>query len=126
MIDDVFCKIIKGELKGDFVYRDDDVVVLKDIHPQAPIHLLIMPMKHFNGIEDFTEHDGHLLEKMLHVAHRVAKEQGMEKGYRLIINEGEHGGKLVPHLHIHLLGGKRLGPRIVADSGVGHERPNGR
>ena len=115
MIDDVFCKIIKGELKGDVVYRDEHVIVLKDIHPQAPVHLLIMPVQHFDGIKDFAEHDGHLLGEMLRVADKVASEQGLEKGYRLIINEGEHGGKLVPHLHIHLLGGKRLGPKIVSE-----------
>jgi histidine triad (HIT) family protein len=114
MIDDVFCKIIAGELKGDFVYRDDEVVVVKDIHPQAPVHLLVVPVQHFSGIDDFAEHDGHLLGRMLRVAHQVAQEQGLEKGYRLIINEGEHGGKLVPHLHIHLLGGRRLGPKIVS------------
>ncbi|HXK36516.1 MAG TPA: HIT domain-containing protein [Candidatus Paceibacterota bacterium] len=115
MIEDVFCKILSGELKGDFVYRDEDVAVIKDIHPQAPVHLLVMPVKHFNGLEDFTEHDGHLLEKMLRVAHRVAQEQGMAEGYRLIINEGQHSGKLVPHLHMHLLGGKRLGPKMVME-----------
>lgn len=113
MIDDVFCKIINGELGADFVYRDEEVVVFKDIHPQAPVHLLIMPVRHFTGIKDFAEDDGHLLGKMLRVAHRVADEQGLERGYRLIINEGEHGGKLVPHFHMHLLGGKKLGPKIV-------------
>lgn len=115
MIDDVFCKIINGELSGDTVYRDDEMIVLKDIHPQAPVHLLIMPVAHFEGIHDVAEKDGHLLGKMLRVADRIAQEQGLEKGYRLIINEGEHGGKLVPHLHIHLLGGKKLGPKIVQD-----------
>jgi histidine triad (HIT) family protein len=115
MISDVFCKIIQGELKGDIVYRDDDVIVLKDIHPQAPVHLLIMPVAHYDGIKDFTGHDGHLLGIMLGTADRIAREQGLDKGYRLIINEGEHGGKLVPHLHMHLLGGKKLGPKIVSD-----------
>lgn len=115
MVTDVFCKIIKGELSGDIVYRDDQVIVLKDIHPQAPVHLLVMPVAHYEGIQDFTEHDGHLLGTMLHVAHRVAREQGLAKGYRLIINEGEDAGKLVPHMHIHLLGGKRLGLKIVED-----------
>lgn len=114
MIDDVFCKILSGELGGEFVYRDEDVAVLKDIHPQAPVHLLIMPVKHYSGISDFLKEDGHVLEKMLRIADRVAHEQGLEKGYRLIINEGEHGGKLVPHVHLHLLGGKRLGPKIVS------------
>ena len=115
MIDDVFCKILSGELKGDFVYRDDEIAVIRDLHPQAPVHLLVIPTRHFDGIGDFAEHDGNLIGKMVRVAHRVAQEQGLEKGYRIIINEGEHGGKLVPHLHLHLLGGKKLGPKIVAE-----------
>jgi histidine triad (HIT) family protein len=114
MIADVFCKMVSGELRTEFLYRDDDVFVIRDIKPQAPVHLLVIPVKHFDGIADFAEHDGHLLGKMLSVADRVAREQGLDKGYRLIVNEGEHGGKLVPHLHLHLLGGRRLGPKIVA------------
>ena len=110
MIDDVFCKIIKGELGGEFVYRDDEIVVLKDIHPQAPVHLLVMPVVHCDGVADASVE---VLGKMVGVAHRIAHEQGLEKGYRLIINEGEHGGKLVPHLHMHLLGGRKLGAKIV-------------
>ena len=114
MSEDIFCKIIKGEMDADFVYRDDDVVVIKDIHPQAPVHLLVIPVKHYNGLSDFTESGGELCGKLLQIAHTVASEQGLENGYRLIINEGEDGGKLVPHLHLHLLGGKKLGPKIVA------------
>ena len=96
--------------------------MVKDINPQAPVHLLILPVQHFTSLEDFAhgDHDGlpageaGLLGRALVVAHKVAHQAGIaEKGYRLIINEGEHGGKLVPHLHIHLLGGKRLGPKIV-------------
>lgn len=115
MISDVFCKIIKGELKAEVVYKDDDFWVIRDINPQAPIHLLIIPVRHFLSLEDFLEKgDIALLGKSLIVAHKVAHQVGIaDKGYRLIMNEGEHGGKLVPHLHIHLLGGKRLGPKIV-------------
>ena len=112
MITDVFCKIVKGELSAEVVYKNDDFWVIKDIHPQAPVHLLVIPVKHFLKIEDFNGEDG-LLGKALLLADKMAHEQGLEKGYRLIINEGEHGGKLVPHFHIHLLGGKRLGPKIV-------------
>ena len=112
MITDVFCKIINGELKGDVVYKDEDFWVIRDINPQAPVHLLIIPAKHFLMIEDFKDESG-LLGKALLLADRIAHEQGLEKGYRLIMNEGEDGGKLVPHFHIHLLGGKKLGSKIV-------------
>ncbi|MEX2090628.1 MAG: HIT domain-containing protein [Candidatus Paceibacterota bacterium] len=112
MITDVFCKIIKGELKSEAVYKDEEFLVIKDINPQAPVHFLIIPTKHFLNIEDFAE-NGELLGKALLLADKIAHKQGLEKGYRLIINEGEHGGKLVPHFHIHLLGGKRLGSKIV-------------
>jgi histidine triad (HIT) family protein len=111
MIQDVFCKIIKGELKANEVYRDKDVLVIRDIKPQAPVHLLIMPIKHVDGVGDASPE---LLGKLVATAHRVARREGLTEGYRLVINEGQHGGKLVPHLHIHLLGGKALGPKIVA------------
>ena len=116
MITDVFCKIIKGELKSEAVYKDEDFWVVKDINPQAPVHLLVIPVKHFLKIEDFSAEggdDAELLGKALLLADKVAHEQGLKKGYRLIINEGEHGGKLIPHFHVHILGGKRLGPKIV-------------
>ena len=114
MITDVFCKIIKGELPADKVYEDKDYFVVKDIAPQGPVHLLIIPKKHFEALHDFKNSDAELLGKALLVAEKVAKKIGIhDKGYRLIINEGIHGGKLVPHLHIHLLGGKRLGAKLV-------------
>lgn len=113
MIEDIFCKIIKGELPAEKVHEDDEFIVINDIHPQAPVHLLIIPKKHIFGLAGLTAADAELLGKSLLVAEKVATRLGLEKGYRLILNEGEHGGKLVPHLHIHLLGGKRLGPKII-------------
>jgi histidine triad (HIT) family protein len=115
VISDVFCKIISGELGTDAVYKDEEVWVIKDINPQAPVHLLVIPVKHFEKLEDFKDGDGDILGKLLRVADKAAHEQGLERGYRLILNEGEHGGKLVPHLHVHLLGGKPLGPKLVRD-----------
>lgn len=112
MIDDVFCKIISGELSAEVVYKDDEFWVIKDIHPQAPVHLLVIPAKHFLKIENFGS-ESDLLGKALLLADKIAHENKLDKGYRLIINEGEDGGKLVPHFHVHLLGGKRLGPKIV-------------
>ena len=90
-------------------------MVIKDVNPQAPVHLLIVPIKHVDSLEDFMEgNDNSLLGKALVVAHKVAHEVGIaEKGYRIIMNEGEYGGKVVPHLHFHLLGAKKLGPKIV-------------
>jgi histidine triad (HIT) family protein len=114
MIEDIFCKIIAGELPAEIVWQDEQVLVIKDIHPQAPVHLLVVPRQHFDGIEDFAETDSAILGHMVRVAHLVAQAQGLKSGYRLIFNEGTDGGKLVPHLHLHLLGGKKLGPKIVS------------
>ncbi len=114
MISDVFCKILSGELKADVVYKDDEFWVVKDINPQAPVHLLIITVRHFEALHNFKDGDAELLGKSLLVAEKIAKQAGIhDKGYRLIINEGEHGGKLVPHFHMHLLGGKKLGPKII-------------
>ncbi|HZZ99306.1 MAG TPA: histidine triad nucleotide-binding protein [Candidatus Paceibacterota bacterium] len=111
MIEDVFCKIIAGELPADKVYEDDEFLVIKDIHPQAPVHLLIIPKKHVFGMNDAT---AEILGKAMMIADKAAQEVGVhETGYRLILNEGEHAGKLVPHLHIHLIAGKRLGAKVV-------------
>lgn len=113
MITDVFCKIISGEIPSKEVYRDEDFIVVEDINPQAPVHLLVIPIKHYEKLSDFSQLDASLLGKALLVVDKVATDQGLDKGYRVVINEGEHGGKLVPHLHLHILGGKNLGPKIV-------------
>jgi histidine triad (HIT) family protein len=112
MSDDVFCKIIAGELDADIVYRNDEVVVFKDIKPHAPVHLLVVPTTHVDGIGDA---DDATLGMLLRTAHAVAQEQGLGTGYRLIVNDGADGGKVVPHLHIHLLGGKHMGPKLVSE-----------
>ena len=112
MITDVFCRIVKGELSSEgIIYQDDNFIAKNDINPQAPVHLIIFPKKHVFGMHDAT---ADLLGKMLVVADKAAQQLGIsKKGYRLILNEGEHGGKLVPHLHVHLIGGKSLGAKIV-------------
>lgn len=112
MIQDVFCKIVNGELSQDgIIYQDDDFIVKKDINPQAPTHVVLFPKKHVFGMNDAT---AEMLGKAMVLADKVAQQLNIaDQGYRLIINEGEHGGKLVPHFHIHLLGGKRLGAKIV-------------
>ncbi len=113
MIDDVFCKIINGQLKAEPVYRDDEFIVINDIKPAAPVHLLVIPVRHFETLGEMTAADAAMLGRMLLLAHRMGAEHA-PKGYRIIINEGEHGGKLVPHFHMHVLGGKRLGAKLIA------------
>lgn len=112
MITDVFCKIIQGELSADIVYRDEEFLVLKDIKPAAPVHVLVMPITHVENLADMN--DAALVGRMFQLAHRIAQEQGLQNGYRLVVNEGAHGGTLVPHFHVHVLGGKPLGPKLVA------------
>ena len=116
MIEDVFCKIASGEIPKEFIYRDEDVMVFEDIKPNAPIHWLFVPRRHFDDIDDVVQKDETMWSTLFRVIRDVAKEKGLAKGYRLVINEGEYGGKLVPHFHIHLLSGKRLGPKLIADS----------
>jgi histidine triad (HIT) family protein len=114
MIEDIFCEILKGERKADVVFKDKDFWVIKDINPQANIHLLIVPVNHFDSIKEIKEKDEAMFGRIFQVADRAAIEAGIdEKGYRLILNEGQDGGKVVPHFHMHLLGGNKLGPKIV-------------
>lgn len=115
-MEDVFCKIVNKELGADVIMETNDWMAINDIHPQAPVHVLIMPKKHIPDIAEVEDSDAELIGKLILAANEVAKKIGLkEKGFRLIINQGEHGGQLVPHLHIHLLGGRRLGAKIVHD-----------
>ncbi len=114
MIDDVFCKIINKELNADIVHEADDWLAIRDIHPQAPTHVLLVPKKHIQDLSALSDADISLIGHMMLGAATVAQKLGLDyKGFRLIMNQGEHGGQLVPHLHFHLLGGKPLGSKIV-------------
>jgi len=109
MIDCVFCKIIAGKLEGEFVYQDDEIVAFRDINPQAPVHILIVPRKHISSLNDVKPEDVPLIGKLAIVAQKIAKEFGVaETGYRLIWNTGENAGQWIYHVHIHLLGGRRM------------------
>ena len=113
MIEDIFCKIINKELPADIIMEEKDWIAINDIHPQAPVHVLIIPKKHVD-FPDITDLDVNLVGELIIAAKKVAKKLNLEeKGFRLIMNQGEHGGQLVPHFHIHLLGGKKLGAKIV-------------
>jgi histidine triad (HIT) family protein len=107
--DCIFCKIIAGEIPSKIVYKDQDVVVFPDINPAAPVHLLVIPVKHIESLAAMTEADAALVGKMVAAANKVAREQGLDKkGYRLTINCGADAGQVVQHLHMHLLGGRPL------------------
>lgn len=113
---DVFCKIINKEIPAEIIAEEEDWLAIKDIHPQAPVHFLIIPKKHLDSLAKITEAEAELVGQLFLAANQVAKKMGLEQnGFRLIVNQGEHGGQLVPHLHIHVLGGKKLGPKIVRD-----------
>ena len=108
--DCIFCKIINKEIPSDFVDEDEDLVVFKDIQPKAKFHFLIVPKKHIESVNELGDEDTALVGKMIHRAKIIAKEQGFaDRGYKLIFNCGEDGGQVVLHLHLHLLGGEKLG-----------------
>ncbi|MEE8471366.1 MAG: histidine triad nucleotide-binding protein [Dehalococcoidia bacterium] len=105
-----FCRIISGEIESNILYQDEQVIVFRDISPQAPVHLLVASKEHFESIADLTDDDAPLMGHMLAVANRLAREKGIhERGYRLVVNSGPDGGQVVPHLHLHLLGGRQMG-----------------
>lgn len=110
MGDTVFAKIIRRELPATIVYEDDHVVAFRDIAPQAPVHILIVPRKEIPTLNDATEEDKELLGHILLVARKLAAQEGLaERGYRLVINTNSDAGQTVFHLHCHLLGGRRFG-----------------
>jgi len=108
-MDCIFCQIASGKIPGDIVYQDQEIIAFRDINPKAPLHLIIIPRKHIPSLDQLKESDAALVGRMVAVANRLAKDEGVaEKGYRLAVNCGTEGGQLVPHLHIHLLGGRQL------------------
>ena len=109
----IFCKINAGEIPGDFVHRDDNTFVIRDIAPRAPVHLLVIPTAHVEKITELDADDLSIVPAMFRAAKEAVQSEGIsDSGYRLIINQGEEGGQEVPHLHMHVLGGKRLGGLI--------------
>ncbi len=107
MSDCLFCKMAKGEIKPDIVYQDDSVLAFRDINPQAPVHLLIIPKKHVATLNDLDDSD--LAGKLLKTAVTLARQEGLaDDGYRTVFNCNKNGGQEVYHLHLHLLGGRQL------------------
>lgn len=104
----IFSKIIRREIPADIVYEDDLALAFKDIHPQAPTHILLIPKKPIATLADAESQDHALLGHLLLTAKRVAEQAGLKNGYRVVINAGDDGGQTVYHLHLHILGGRQL------------------
>lgn len=108
MTETLFSKIIDREIPADIVYEDDLCLAFRDINPQAPVHILVIPKKPIARIADATEEDQSMLGHLLLRARQIASDEGLDDGYRLVVNNGEEAGQTVFHLHIHILGGRRM------------------
>lgn len=113
-MDCLFCKIIAGEIPSRIIFETENIIVIKDINPHAPVHDLIIPKKHIESLNELEESE--IAADILLSAKKVAEiEKIGQSGYRLIANTGKDGGQLINHLHFHLLGGKKLGPKLVQE-----------
>lgn len=109
----LFCRIVAGEIPGDIVYQDKEILAFRDINPQAPKHVIIIPKTHIASLTELTEQQRGLIGRLIILAGNLAKKEGIaESGYRLAVNCGPEGGQVVPHLHFHLIGGRKLSNRL--------------
>jgi len=106
--DCLFCRIVAGEIPATKVHEDDVVLAIRDINPQAPTHVLLMPRQHVASAADLSEADTPLLGRLFSAAADLARSEGLDGGWRLVVNVGPDGGQTVDHLHLHLLGGRRM------------------
>lgn len=112
----LFCKIIKRDIPSTKVYEDEEVYAFKDINPEAPVHILVVPKKHISSINEIEDEDRELIGKIFTAIRKIAKEQGIEEaGYRVVSNCGKDAGQTVMHLHFHILAGKDLGEKILTN-----------
>jgi histidine triad (HIT) family protein len=105
----IFCKIVDGSIPSTAIHEDELCFAFADLHPQAPVHVLVVPREHINSTAEVEQTDRALLGHLLWAAAEIARKQGLAKGYRIVANTGEDGGQTVEHLHLHLLGGRPLG-----------------
>ena len=115
MSDCLFCKIIAGEIPSQPVYEDEHVTAFRDIAPQAPVHILVLPKEHIESVADIKPDNSFLAAKCLEAIAKIAKSENMGNGFRVISNAGHDGGQTIAHLHFHLLGGKPLGAGLVGN-----------
>ncbi|MEA3496873.1 MAG: histidine triad nucleotide-binding protein [Bacteroidota bacterium] len=108
MPDCIFCKIAKGEIKSDIVFENEKLIAFKDLNPQAPIHILIIPKKHISRVENLSEENSSLMGELIITAKQIADKMNIKNGYRLVFNNGENGGQEVEHIHLHLLAGRKF------------------
>ena len=104
----LFCKIAAGQIPSTKVYEDDTILAFRDIAPQAPSHILVIPKVHIPSVDGVTEENSAVIAHIFTVIPKIAAQEHLEKGYRVVSNCGEHAGQTVPHLHFHILGGKPL------------------
>jgi histidine triad (HIT) family protein len=108
-MDCIFCKIVNGDIPADFIYQDESVLAFRDINPQAPTHILIIPKKHIERISDIDIEDADLVSKMVLAAKKIAQDESIsESGFRLVFNNNKDAGQEVFHIHLHLLGGRKF------------------
>ncbi|MDI3270087.1 MAG: histidine triad nucleotide-binding protein [Bacillota bacterium] len=107
--DCIFCRIVRGELPSQKVWENDEILAFRDIHPAAPVHVLVVPKEHIAGMAAAGNEHAALLGELLLAGQKVAEQEGLDEGYRLVINQGNHGRQTVAHLHLHVLGGRLLG-----------------
>jgi histidine triad (HIT) family protein len=106
----IFCKIVKGEIPSKKIYEDDDILAFHDIAPQSPVHFLLIPKRHIRNLLEVEETDSALLGKLMYMAQKLAAEEGCEEnGFRLVVNCKYHGAQSVDHIHLHVLGGRKMG-----------------
>lgn len=109
MNDCIFCRIVSGEIPCSLVYQDDEIMAFKDINPLAPVHILLIPKQHIESVQDVNKNNSGVVAHIFEKIPDIAKEAGIaENGYRVITNIGKNGGQVVPHLHFHILGGRKL------------------
>ena len=113
MSDCIFCKIIEGAIPSQLVYQDEFVYAFRDITPQSPVHILVIPKEHITSVAELTPENSFLAAKCFEAIAKIAESEGLGEGFRVVTNSGADGGQTVFHLHFHMLGGRKLGPKLT-------------